>query len=394
MEALLQIISILFLARILSETCERAGLPGITGEIGAGFLFALVFKPDNIETLTFMGEIGAIFLLFIAGYREVHVKDLKAASLNALIPTLFQIFTAFAFGFMLGNIYGFGFVESLFMAVAFSPTSISVVVKTLIDADYLSSKPGTLMLTSAIFDDIIGLFLLSIVVSMATLKQFPSASNMLMIAGKIIAFITIMIILGWKVFPRLFDHIQKMHTKEALFSFVLLIALFSAYLSEIFGLHAVIGAFFGGVLLSDLPLAKIENVQKKISGIAYGFFTPLFFAFIGLSVRTEVLFTAGTFTALVIILALAGKLLGGFIGTRIIGFNSKDSLIFGIGMMPRAGVELVVIAIGKELGLISNEVFSAIVLMVVASIILSPFLLEMSIRYKEKGLLEADKAVT
>ncbi|MEZ5334572.1 MAG: cation:proton antiporter [Methanolobus sp.] len=167
---------------------------------------------------------------------------------------------------------------------------------------------------------------------------------------------------------------------------MLLVALFTAYLSEIFGLHAVIGAFFGGVLLSDLPIAKIETVQKKISGIAYGFFTPLFFAFIGLSVETEVLFTAGGFTLLVIVLALTGKLIGGFLGTKIIGFNSRDSLIFGIGMMPRAGVELVVIVIGKELGLISSEVFASIVMMVVASIIISPVLLEMSIRYKEKGL--------
>jgi sodium/proton-potassium antiporter GerN, CPA2 family (TC 2.A.37.2.2) len=386
METLLQILVILFLARILSEVCERSGLPGIIGEIGAGFLFAFAFRPDDIETFAFFAELGAIFLLFTAGYKEVHLKDLKAASTSALIPTLSQILVAFGFGFMLGNMFGFGFTESLFMAVAFSPTSISVVVKTLIDTDYLSSKPGSMMLTSAIFDDIIGIFLLSIVVSIATLNEFPSGIHILGILGQILAFILIMGFMGWKLFPRLFEHIQKMHTKESLFSFVILIALFSAYLSEKFGLHAVIGAFFGGVLLSDLPLAKIEAVQKKVSGIAYGFFTPLFFAFIGLSVETEVLYTAGMFAILVIVLALSGKLIGGFIGTKLVGFSSMDSLIFGIGMMPRAGVELVVIAIGKELGIISNEVFSSIVLMVVISIIISPILLEMSIRYKERGL--------
>ncbi|WMW21957.1 cation:proton antiporter [Methanolobus mangrovi] len=386
METLLQIMVILFLARIFSEISERFGLPGIIGEIGAGFLFAFVFKPDDVETFAFFAELGAIFLLFTAGYKEVHIKDLKAASTSALIPTMSQIFVAFCFGFMVGKMFGFGFTESLFMAVAFSPTSISVVVKTLIDTDYLSSKPGSMMLTSAIFDDIIGIFLLSIVVSIATLNEFPSGIHILGILGQILAFMLIMGFMGWKLFPRLFEHIQKMHTKESLFSFVLLIALFSAYLSERFGLHAVIGAFFGGVLLSDLPLAKIEAVQKKVSGIAYGFFTPLFFAFIGLSVETEVLYTAGTFAILVIVLALSGKLIGGFIGTKLVGFSSMDSLIFGIGMMPRAGVELVVIAIGKELGIISNEVFSAIVLMVVISIIISPILLEMSIRYKERGL--------
>jgi Kef-type K+ transport system membrane component KefB len=386
MDALLQIMVILFLARVLSELSERSGLPGIIGEIGAGFIFALAFRPDDIETFAFFAELGAIFLLFTAGYKEVHIKELKAASASALIPTISQICVAFGFGFILGEMFGFGFTESLFMAVAFSPTSISVVVKTLIDTDYLSSKPGSMMLTSAIFDDIIGIFLLSLVVSIATLNQFPSGIHILGILGEILTFIFIMGFLGWKILPRLFEYIQKMHTKESLFSFVILIALFSAYLSERFGLHAVIGAFFGGVILSDLPIAKIEAVQKKVSGIAYGFFAPHFFDFIGLSVETEVLFTAGTFATLVIILALSGKLIGGFIGTKLVGFSSMDSLIFGIGMMPRAGVELVVIAIGKELGIISNEVFSAIVLMVVVSIIVSPILLEMSIRYKERGV--------
>ncbi|SFM46027.1 cation:proton antiporter [Methanolobus profundi] len=393
MEALLQILAILFLAKIFSELSERVGLPGMIGEIGAGMFFAFAMKPDDIEVVTFFAELGAIFLLFTAGYREVHVNDLKAASTKALIPTLTQILFAFGFGFMLGNMFGFGFTESLFLAVAFSPTSISVVVKTLIDTDYLSSKPGSMMLTSAIFDDVIGIFLLSVVVSVATLNQFPSAEHILGILVNIIIFVIIMILLGWKVFPRLFEQVQKMHTRESIFSFVIIIALLSAYLSEFFGLHAVIGAFFGGVLLSDLPLAKIETVQKKVSGIAYGFFTPLFFAFIGLTVETEVLYTAGIFTTLVIVLALSGKLIGGFIGTKLVGFGSKDSLIFGIGMMPRAGVELVVIAIGKELGIISNEVFSAIVLMVVVSIIVSPILLEMSIRYKEKGLTEPEQKV-
>ncbi|MBN2111122.1 MAG: cation:proton antiporter, partial [Methanosarcinaceae archaeon] len=291
---------------------------------------------------------------------------------------------AFAFGFMIGRFFNFGFVESLFLAVAFSPTSIGVVVRTLIDSDYLSSKPGAMMLTSAIFDDIIGIFLLSIVVSLATYNRFPPGSEVLLISAQIVLFVLIMIFLGLKLFPVIFQHVQKMHTKESIFSFVVLIALFCAYLAELFGLHAVIGAFLGGVLLSDIPLAKLEVVQKKVEGLAYGIFTPMFFVFIGLSVELSALRTTGSFTVLVIILALAGKLIGGCIGTKLIGFEWTDSFIFGIGMMPRAGVELVVIASGKKLGIICDEVFSSIVLMVVVSIIVSPFLLERAIRYKER----------
>ena len=382
MDALLLILLIVFLAKVFGEAIERAGFPSILGEISAGVVVGILFIEPDSEVLSFFAELGAIFLLFTAGYREVHIAQLRSASKKALIPTITQMLFAFGFGFLLGLVFNFGLLQSIFMGVAFSPTSIGVVVKTLIDFDYLSSRPGTMMLTSAIFDDIIGIFLLSIVATMATYNQIPSGMQMFIIAAKLVGYMLIMIFLGLKVFPRLFTYVQKMHVKESIFAFVVIIALFSAYLAELFGLHAVIGAFIGGVLLSDIPLAKIRDVQSKVSGLAYGIFVPIFFAFIGLSVELEFVKTAGIFAVLVVVLALLGKLVGGFIGTRLIGFDYHDSLVFGLGMMPRAGVELVVLSIGKSMGIIGTEVFSAIVLMVVVSILVSPVLLKVAIMSK------------
>ncbi|MGP8322517.1 MAG: cation:proton antiporter [Methanosarcinaceae archaeon] len=382
MDDLLLILLIVFLAKVFGEVIERAGYPAILGEIFAGVVIGVLFIEPDSDVLSFFAELGAIFLLFTAGYREVHITQLRSASGKALIPTILQMFFAFGFGFLLGLIFKLGFLQSIFMGVAFSPTSIGVVVKTLIDSDSLSSRPGTMMLTSAIFDDIICIFLLLIVVTMATYNQIPSGMQILIIAAKIVGYMAIMGFFGLKVFPRLFTCVQKMHVKESIFAFVIIIALFSAYLAEVFGLHAVIGAFIGGVLLSDVPLAKISDVQSKVSGLAYGIFVPIFFAFIGMSVEFEIVRTAGLFAAFVVVLALLGKLIGGFIGTRLIGFDYHDSLVFGLGMMPRAGVELVVISTGRSMGIIGDEVFSAIVLMVVVSIIVSPVLLKMAIMNK------------
>jgi Kef-type K+ transport system membrane component KefB len=385
MEHILLLLLILFLAKVFGEVIERAGFPSILGEIFAGvFLGLLWFKPGG-EVLSFLAELGAIFLLFTAGYLEVNLNELRTAARVAFTPTIFGIALPFLLGYLLGQAFGFGFLESLFMGVAFSPTSIGVVVKTLIDLKYLSSKPGSIMLTSAIFDDIIGIFILAIVVTIATINQMPSGMQLLFIAGRLASFMVIIAVLGFKVFPWLFNQVHRMHVKECIFAFVIMIALFSAYLAEVFGLHAVIGAFIGGVLLSDIPFAKIESVQRKVSGLAYGIFVPIFFAFIGLSVDLGAVQTAGLFTVLVIILALAGKLIGGFVGSKLIGFEFHDSLIFGIGMMPRAGVELVVLSVGKGMGLITDEVFSAVVLMVVVSIIISPTLLKFAIGIKEKS---------
>lgn len=386
MHALLALLLILFLAKVFGELVERAGFPSILGEIVAGIVFGLLFlRPDN-EALLFFSELGAIFLLFTAGYKEINLRELKTASRMALIPTISQVLVAFGFGFLLGAIFDFSQMARLFLGVAFSITSIGVSVRTLIDLDYLSKKIGSTMLASAILDDLIGIFMLSVVISIATYQQIPAGMEILVIAGKMIGFIAIMAVLGRVVFPVLFTYIHRMRVKESIFAFVIMVALFSAYLAEAFGLHAVIGAFIGGACLSSVPLAKIEDVQSKVSGIAYGIFIPIFFAFIGLSVDPAAIQAAGLFALLVIVMALSGKLIGGFIGSRIAGFDSYDSLIFGVGVMPRAGIELVVISAGRSMGIIGDEIFSAIVLMVAVSVIVSPVMLKFAIGLSERRI--------
>jgi len=386
MEFILHLLLILFFAKVLGEVIERMGFSSILGELLAGiFLGILLISPDN-EILSSFADLGAIFLLFTAGYKEVNLKQLREASKVAFIPTILGVALPFSLGFLLGQAFGFGFLLSLFLGVTFTPTSISVVVKTLVDYNYLSSRPGSVMLTSAIFDDIIGIFILAVAVTIANFNQFPTNMQLITIIGNLVTYLIIMGLLGYKVFPILFNYIHKMHVKEAIFASVVMVALFSAYLAEVFGLHTVIGAFIGGTLLSNVPFAKIEDVQRKVSGLSYGIFVPIFFAFIGISVDIGTVRTAGMFSLLVVALALLGKLVGGLVGSKIIGFDFKDSLIFGIGMMPRAGVELVVLSVGKKAGIITDEVFSAVVLMVAVSILVSPTLLKFAIEFKERSI--------
>ena len=385
MSALFQILFLIFSVKILGEASERAGFPSVMGEILAGILLGVLFV--NVETvvIAFFAQLGAIFLLFTAGYKEVRLRDLKPAALVAFVPTFSQLFFAFFFGFGLGEAFNFSFLQSLFIAVAFCPTSIGTVLNTLIDLNYLSSRPGKIMLFSAILDDIIGISLLSIVITFASFNRVPSVLGFLTIAGKILLFLLIMYILGKYFFPRIFVYAQKMHEKEAVFSVVVIVALFSAYLAEFFELHATIGAFIGGVLISEIPLAKIQDVQSKVEGLAYGILIPLFFAFIGFSIDLHDLVNAGILVPLIILLALSGKLIGGFIGSKAIGFDFYESLIFGIGVMPRAGIELVVLTIGRSVGIIGEEIFSAMVFMVIISILVSPPLLKFAIQTEIKN---------
>ncbi|RNI15678.1 cation:proton antiporter [Methanohalophilus sp. RSK] len=379
MEFLFQILIILLSARLLSEISERVGMPGILGEILAGILLGIAVL-ENTDTISSVAQLGVIFLLFIAGYKEVHIEDLKASSKKAIIATIFQILIAFIAGFGLGYYFGLGNLESLVLAVAFSPTSIGVTVKTLLDMDYLSSKPGSMMLSSAIFDDIISIFLVSIVSTMAQYNSIFSPMQFLTMIGKLMVFVGVMYFLARYVLSRLFGHVRKMHARESIFATVILVALFSAYFAEAMGLHAVIGAFVGGVMLSNIPVAKIEDVQSKVSGLAYGMLTPVFFVYIGMSVDPMSLGAAGIFTVLIVILGLLGKLVGGFAGAKTVGFNFYESLIFGAGIMPRAEVTLVTISIGREMGIIGEEIFSAVVLLSAVSIFVAPMLLKFAIQ--------------
>ncbi|RXA16822.1 cation:proton antiporter [Methanosarcina sp. MSH10X1] len=384
MSALLQLLFLIFSVKILGEAAERIGIPSVMGEILAGASLIVFFHDLETDIIIFFAELGSIFLLFTAGYKDVSLRSLKSESIPALIPTLSQIAFAFAFGFALGRIFEFSILQSLFMGVAFSPTGIGVVLRTLIDLNYLSSRPGTAMLSSAVLDDIIALFLLSVVVTFARFNRIPPAQTILIIAGKILLFLLIMYVSGKYLFPKLFTYAEKMHTKEAVFSLVVVIALLSAYLAERFELHSTIGAFAGGVLVSEIPLAKLPDIQSKVNGLANGILIPLFFAFIGFLIDPYALRNAGSFTLLVILAALSGKLAGGFVGSRAIGFDFYESLIFGLGVMPRAGIELVILTIGRELQIINQEIFSAMVLMVVISILISPACMKWAIQVRQR----------
>ncbi len=383
MNILLQVLLILLLAKAFGEFFERIGFPSVLGEISAGLLLASVslVSPES-ETLKFLARLGAIFFLFTAGYKETNLSKLRATFRQSLLPTTFEVAAPFIFGFLLGFMFNFSLLESLFIGVALAPTSIGMTVRTLIDLDYLSTKIGSIRLNTSVLDDIMALFLLAVVTQIA-LYHGLLVGQLLIVGGKLVAFILIMVIFGLHILPKLFEYIHKMHVEEAILTGVIMVALFSAFLADELGLSDVVGAFVGGALLSTIPTAKIQGVQEKVNGLSYGLFVPIFFAFIGLSVELNAISTVGLFAALLIILALAGKVIGGFIGCKLIGLDSYDSLIYGVGGMPRVGVELVVISIAQSMGIIGPEVFSAIVLMVVVSVLITPLALKYTVGLKK-----------
>ncbi|MCD5425405.1 MAG: cation:proton antiporter [Methanosarcinaceae archaeon] len=384
MHIILQILLILFTAKIFGEVFERIGFSSILGEISAGLFLSSVFFicPEN-EHIKFFAKLGVIFLLFISGYKETDPRELKAALKKSLFPTIFGIIIPFSFGFLLGMLFNFEFITCLFIGVVFTPTSIGVTARTFMDFGYLSRKASSITLNASILADIMALIMLTIILQINIAPEF-SITHILIVGMYVIVFFIIMYIIK-KILPLFFKYIQKMHVKESIFAHVIIVALLSAYLAKIFGLHGSIGAFIGGVIVSSIPIAKIKDVQDKVSGISYGIFIPFFFVYIGLSFDFSVIEDRGLFIVLFTTLALLGKIIGGFIGSKIAGFNSYDSLICGIGCMPRAGIGLMIATVGRDVGIIGMEIFSAIILMVVVSVMATPLFLKYAINLEKRN---------
>ena len=164
-----------------------------------------------------------------------------------------------------------------------------------------------------------------------------------------------------------------------------IILLFS-YAAQMLGLHMIIGAFVAGIILSMEAEFKTKDLEYKINGISYGLFIPLFFAILGARVDFAALAQGGMLAVAVIFVAIGVKLFGGYIGGLIIGYSSIKSWVVGCGLIPRTGVELVVVAVALDAGLIDNKMFASIVAMVAVTVFVTPFLLKFAI-----GRLEGNR---
>lgn len=383
---------LLALAKLLGEATERLGQPAILGELVAGIILGshllgpLLFHTPlyKIESLAFLAEVGAIFLLFSAGYLEVDLKRLMQLGKESLIVAISGVTVTFVAGFAVGRMFNYGLIGSLFLGLALSITSIGVTVRTLMDLGKLQTDYGMIILGTAIIDDILSLFILAILVPIAQPDATLTIAGTGIIAFKIIAFFG-----GSALFAALFlKPLAKFSIKfvvaEARLGIMFSVIFIFSYIAKAAGLHMIIGAFTAGVILSLQPEFKTRDIEYKVNGIAYGLFIPLFFAILGTMIDLGALVQGGMLAIVIIVVAILGKILAGFVGGKMVKYSSRKSLAIGVGLIPRTGVELVVISIALSAGIIDQKIFTAIVAMVAVTVIVTPILLKQAVIFLEK----------
>jgi Kef-type K+ transport system membrane component KefB len=368
-----ELILILIGAKVLGEISERAGFPSLVGEITAGILLGpamldLVYPGETIEIFA---DIGIIALLFISGV-QLNIRTFARSEKAGSFTAAGGIIVPFVLGLLLGSVSGFTLPVSLFIGITLSITSIGISVRTLIDLRQLTSQAGILIVSAAVIDDIIGIVLLSVLIAIATGAGF--GAGLFLPVFLTIAFLLVMFTVGRQVLPWLFEKTSRAHTHEMPYSAAIIIALAAAVIANGAGLHYSIGAFIAGLLLGG-NIRKDRALFDSIADFAFGFFVSIFFVYIGLLFPPFTRDTVSIFLIPLLIVAFAGKIIGGYIGSRWFLPDRTQPWLVGIGLCPRGEITLVVAKVALAGGIITSVLFSSVVIMVLATIFATPFLL-------------------
>lgn len=382
---LLAIALILLFTKLFGIASAKVHLPQVVGALIAGVLlgpsgFGLLTESDFLLKTS---EIGVIMLMFTAGI-DTDIAELKKtggaalviATLGVSVPIIMcggAYFLFFGKGFDFQN-----FLSAAFVGVVFAATSVSITVETLTEMGKIKSEVGAALLSAAIIDDIIGIVVLSVLTGIG-----DKTVNPLTVSLKIALFFVFTAIVGFLVY-HIFKRIAVHHSHNRRIAvWALAFCLIMSYCAErLFGVADITGAYFAGVILCNLTNMR-QYVAKKMAVASYLFFSPIFFAGIGL--RTEISGITPKiliFAAVLFIAAVLSKIVGCGFGARIFKMSGKDSLRVGVGMVARGEVALMVAQKGISSGNIDRSILPAIVICIVLAALITPVLLKLS--YKEK----------
>lgn len=403
-------IGVLLLVAKTASLVEKFGQPAVLGELVAGVILgnlALlgIHLFDSIKTdsiILFLAELGVVILLFQIGL-ESNIKDMRKVGIPALLVACIGVVVPFVLGaYVVGPwlLPGLDNNAYLFLGAALTATSVGITARVFRDLGRLRSPEAQIVLGAAVIDDVLGLIILAVISAIVTAGSV-STLTIGWITAKAILFLGGSIILGQFFAPYLGRIFSKINTGVGMkFTLAISLGLISAFIAQRIGLAPIVGAFAAGLVLDPVHFRFFRDPQivsdlresiKGISGrtrekisqaiekyshrhiedliepVAF-FLVPIFFVMTGMSVRLDTMFNPSIlFTALgITVVAFLGKIVAG------IAAGSANKLIVGFGMIPRGEVGLIFATIGKGLGVVSDEVFSVIVIMVIFSTLLTP----------------------
>ena len=376
---------LLFAAKIFAEIFHRLKLPVVLGELLAGFVvgpFALGSvlsfdgKPIVIldETIRSIGELSAIVILFIAGL-EITPREFLSGGAASFTVGSIGVIVPFFVGYFVFNMFGLQALESMLIATALTATSIAISIQVLTELGKMQSKEARLILGAAIVDDILAIAVLSVVTTMVqTGNTTPEITSIIVLILKILGLFAALLVGAVLLVPRLL-HIENLWKSKGSVEGIVTASFFGAAgIAAFVGLSPIVGAFAVGMAVSSTRVInKVSEYVDKLEII----FAPLFFAIIGTQVdlrgiNLNVLVLSAVIVAIAIITKLAGCGLPSMLFLR----DKNKSLKVGIGMISRGEVGLIVAGVGITSGVLTSDVYTAIIIMVALTTIITPLWLK------------------
>jgi Kef-type K+ transport system membrane component KefB len=384
---LLNLALILVTTKLGGLLSRKVKMPEVLGALLAGVIIGpvclnLVSYDSDIKLLA---NLGVIFLMFLAGL-ETDLEQFKKAGKSSFMIALFGILVPLILGTLSAFLFYDNVIENLFIGIILTATSVSITVETLTELGKLNTTAGINILGAAVIDDILGIILVSALLSANNSSDGGSLVQSLVGILLFCAVGILAILFAPKLMERFQDRIHPGHTY---FTIALAAVLVIAFLAEGLGIAAITGAYLCGLLLSQFP--HKQYLQKNVKAISSGFLSPIFFASVGLEASLngfsmrEVLITFIMF-----VIAVIGKVLGCGAGARIFKISKRESLQIGVGMVSRGEVAIITANIGLQAKIISQEVFIPTILVVLLTTIITPILLKLTFTHRRMRMVDSE----
>jgi len=295
---------------------------------------------------------------------------------NSFFSAVGGVVVPFIFGFGIGLVFDFSLQESLVIGMILVATSVGVTVRSLLDMHQLDSDVGVTILGGAVIDDVLGILILAF---------FLGVDSPVYVGVKIVILFLIFLYLGLRVIDRILQLGERIHLPKALLSIALSVFLLYTFFADQFGIAGIIGAFVAGLIIGNT--VKFRRIIDDVQTIGYSFFIPLFFIWVGARIWVYAPSDIAEYSSIgllivgIIVVAIIGKIVGCGLGARLSGLSAHESLIVGIGMIPRMELALIIVTTAIANGMFASQshehqiLISTVVLAIVTTFI-TPFLMK------------------
>ncbi len=415
LQILLCIAVVIVTAKLAATGASRLGLPLVLGELLAGVLLGpsllniwglgwpatTAATPVSVAVIfRILADLGVVFLMFVAGL-ETDITMMRSTVAPAFWSATGGIVLPMAGGYMLSRTFGFSTAESIFIGTILTATSVTITAQALMNLKQLRSRVGSTILGAAVIDDVLGLIVLSVVIALAPQMAGSGDRSWSTLAIILARMVVCLVTIGWlgppvtrwalKQAARLHGH----HTEAAV---ALAVAMLLAFQAQwVGGMAAITGSYLAGLFVAMTP--QHQKVSEDVRPMLNSFFGPVFFVSVGMEVNAWHVGGQVGFFALLLIIAILGKILGCGIGAYSNGFSGRDSLTVGVGMIPRGEVGLITASLGWTAGLVTHAVYIQAVALVLLTTLLTPALLRFAfpkttlVDSQSSGVMDALQAI-